>query len=86
MSVQKTTATAVATWLADLFARDWKTLMKSYSFIFHIVAALITVVEVVLPYMAFIEPVFGGTTYGVLMFALNVLGAVGRLMNQKNVP
>ena len=84
--VEKTSAKTVASWIGELFSKDWKTLLKSYSFIFHVVAALITVVEIVLPYMAFIEPVFGGTTYGILMFVLNVLGAVGRLMNQKNVP
>lgn len=81
-----TSAKTVAQYLGNLFSKDWKVLMKSYSFIFHILAALITLVEIVLPYMAFIEPVFGASTYGILMFILNVLGAIGRLMNQKNVP
>lgn len=84
--LEQTSPKTVAKWLANLFERDWKPLLKTYSFIFHVLAVILTIVEIILPYMMFIEPIFGPTAYGVLMFVLNILGAIGRLMKQNSIP
>lgn len=65
-----------------IIVKDWKHVLKTYSFVFHAVAVLVTLIDIVLPYMSLIQPVFGPTTYGVLMFVLNVAGGVGRFINQ----
>jgi hypothetical protein len=64
---------------------DWKDVFKTYSFIFHVLSAILTLVEIILPYMFLIEPMFTPATYGVIMFALNVAGGIGRFLKQKNV-
>ena len=65
---------------------NWRELLKSYSFIFHALSAVLTFVEIILPHMFLIEPMFTPTAYGVTMFVLNVLGGLGRLIKQRNIP
>lgn len=67
------------------FVEDWPQLFKAYSFIFHVLSALLTLIEIILPWMGFIEPFFTPTTYGLIMFCLNVAGGVGRLMKQRGL-
>ena len=67
------------------FVEDWPQLFKAYSFIFHVLSALLTLVEIILPLMGFIEPFFTPATYGLIMFVLNVAGGIGRLMKQKSI-
>lgn len=69
----------------EKIVQNWKQVLKSYSFVFNVIAVLVTVIDIVLPYMSLIQPVFGPTTYGVLMFTLNVAGGVGRLIKQPSV-
>lgn len=64
---------------------NWKQLLRTYSFIFHGIAALVTLIDVVLPYMSLVEPMMDKGTYGLLMFGLNVAGGVGRLIKQPKV-
>jgi hypothetical protein len=65
---------------------NWKQVFKSYSFIFHVLAALLTVVEIILPHMFLIESTMTPKTYGIVMFVLNVAGGLGRFIKQKKVP
>jgi hypothetical protein len=64
---------------------DWKDVFKTYSFIFHVLSVILTLIEIILPYMFLIEPMFTPATYGVIMFVLNVAGGVGRFLKQKSV-
>jgi len=68
-----------------LLMPNWKKLLKTYSFIFHALSALVTFVNIILPYMSFLEPAMDIKTYGLVMFTLNVIGAVGRLMPQEKL-
>ena len=68
------------------FLPNWRELLKSYSFIFHALSALLTFIEIILPHMFLIEPMFTPAAYGVTMFVLNVLGGLGRLIKQRNIP
>lgn len=65
-----------------LIVKDWKHVLKTYSFVFHVVAVLVTIIDIVLPAMSLLEPVMDHTTYGVVMFVLNVAGGIGRFINQ----
>lgn len=65
-----------------IIVKDWKHVLKTYSFVFHVVAVLVTLIDIVLPAMSLLEPVMDHSTYGVVMFVLNVAGGVGRFINQ----
>lgn len=67
------------------FVEDWPRLFKAYSFIFHVLSATLTLIEIILPWMGFIEPFFTPATYGLIMFMLNVAGGIGRLMKQRGL-
>lgn len=71
--------------IKDTILDNWRQVIRTYSFVFHVIAALVTLIDVVLPYMSLIEPAMDKASYGILMFALNVAGAVGRLIKQPEV-
>lgn len=64
---------------------NWKQVLKTYSFLFHTAAVLVTLIDIVLPYMTLIQPIMTTTTYGCVMFGLNVCGGVGRFIKQQGV-
>lgn len=71
--------------IKEKIVSNWKQVLKTYSFVFHAVAVLVTLIDVVLPHMSLIEPLMDHTTYGIVMFVLNVCGGVGRLIKQPEV-
>ncbi|QHJ80622.1 MAG: hypothetical protein [Bacteriophage sp.] len=71
--------------IKEKIVSNWKQVFKSYSFIFHVLAALLTVVEIILPHMSLIESAMTPKTYGIVMFVLNVAGGLGRFIKQKKV-
>lgn len=71
--------------IKEKFVSNWKQVLKTYSFVFHAVAVVVTIIDVVLPHMSLLEPVMDHTTYGVVMFVLNVAGGIGRLIKQPEV-
>ena len=61
---------------------DYKHLHKSYTIIIAVIAILISMIEVILPTMGLLQPFLTETQYGITMFVLTVMTAIGRYINQ----
>lgn len=61
---------------------NWSKVLRTYSFWIMIASALLSLVEVILPFFSLLEPTMSVATYGVCMFTLNVSAAVFRLIKQ----
>lgn len=61
---------------------NWRKVLKTYSFWTTVVSALLSLVEVILPFFSLLEPTMSVATYGVCMFTLNVSAAVFRMIKQ----
>jgi len=61
---------------------NYKHLHKSYTVIITFVAILISMIEVILPTMGLLQPVLTQAQYGITMFVLTVMTAVGRYIKQ----
>lgn len=61
---------------------NWRKVLKTYSFWTTIASALLSLVEVVLPFFSLLEPTMSVATFGICMFTLNVSAAVFRMIKQ----
>lgn len=64
---------------------NWKKVLLTYSFWTNIASVLLTLVEQILPFFGLLEPTMSVTTYGVVMFVLNVSAVVFRMIKQKKL-
>ena len=64
---------------------NWRSVFYTYSFWLYVCAALLTLVEQVLPILGFLEPTMSTATYGILVFSLNLLGIVLRFIKQSKL-
>lgn len=65
--------------------KNWNKLHKSSTVIMSILAAVIGLIEVILPQMGLIQPFLDPATYGVLMFVMTVLIGIGRYIQQDSI-
>lgn len=65
--------------------KNWKKLHKSSTVIMSCLAAVIGLIEVILPQMGLIQPFLDPATYGILMFVMTVLIGVGRYIQQDSI-
>lgn len=61
---------------------NWSKVLRTYSFWIMVASALLSLVEVILPFFSLLEPTMSVATYGICMFTLNVSAAVFRLIKQ----
>lgn len=61
---------------------NWSKVIRTYSFWIMVASALLSLVEVILPFFSLLEPTMSVAAYGVSMFVLNVSAAVFRLIKQ----
>jgi len=61
---------------------NWKKVLKTYSFWVMVASALLTLVEIVLPFFSLLEPTMSVAAYGVCTFVLNVSAPILRLVKQ----
>jgi hypothetical protein len=61
---------------------NWRKVLKTYSFWTTIASALLSLVEIILPFFSLLEPTMSVATYGICMFVLNVSAALFRLIKQ----
>lgn len=61
---------------------NYKQLHKSYSVILTVIAILISLIDVVLPTMGLLQSVLTNEQYGITMFVLTVMAAIGRYIKQ----
>lgn len=65
--------------------KNWNKLHKSSTVIMSMLAAVIGLIEVILPQMGLIQPFLDPATYGILMFVMTVLIGVGRYIQQDSI-
>lgn len=65
--------------------KNWKKLHKSFTVIMSILGFLLSLIEIVLPQMGFIQPFLDPATYGIAMFLMTVAIGVGRYIQQDNL-
>lgn len=61
---------------------NWKKVLRTYSFWVMVASALLTLVEIVLPFFSLLEPTMSVSAYGVCTFVLNVSAPILRLIKQ----
>lgn len=61
---------------------NWRKVLKTYSFWTTVASALLSLVEIILPFFSLLEPTMSVATYGICMFVLNVSAALFRLIKQ----
>lgn len=61
---------------------NWRKVLKTYSFWTTVLSALLSLVEIILPFFSLLEPTMSVAAYGVSMFVLNVSAAVFRMIKQ----
>lgn len=61
---------------------NWKKVLKTYSFWTTVLSALLSLVEIILPFFSLLEPTMSVAAYGTSMFVLNVSAAIFRMIKQ----
>lgn len=71
--------------IKEKIVSNWRDVFKTYSFLFHVAAVVLTIIEIILPWMSLIESTMDPKTYGIVMFVLNVSGGIGRFIKQERL-
>lgn len=64
---------------------NWKKLHKSFTVVFSVAGAVLSLAEIVLPAMGLLQPMLDPATYGLVMFGLTTATGVGRYIRQEVV-
>lgn len=64
---------------------NWRKVLLTWSFWFHMASVLLTFVDQLLPFVGLLEPTMTTQTYALLMFVLNALGVFSRFVKQKKL-
>jgi hypothetical protein len=63
----------------------WRKIFFTYSFWLTTASVVLTIINIVLPYMGFLQPFLSTAVYGWSMFGLNVCAGIAKFIKQRKL-